>query len=43
MNVRNRALVASAALALTGSAFAEQVPRGDRPIIQASKDLKNGE
>ena len=43
MNVRNRALVASAALALTGSAFAEQVPRGDRPIIQAAKELTNGE
>ena len=42
MKTRNLAL-AAAALLLTSSAFAQRVDRGDRPIIQAAQELRNGE
>src|SRR5687768_5203539 len=37
------ALAASAAALLSGTASAQRVDRGDRPIIQAAQELKNGE
>jgi hypothetical protein len=43
MKVKTIFLVASAAVILNSSAFAQQVARGDRPIIQAAQELKNGE
>ena len=43
MNVRTLALVASAAVILAWPVSAQQVARGDRPIIQVAQELKNGE
>ena len=43
MNIRNSLLVASAALFLSGSAFAQRVDLAGRPVIQAAQALKNGE
>jgi hypothetical protein len=43
MKISNLLLAASAAITLTGSAIAQQVQRGDRPIIQVAQELKNGE
>lgn len=43
MNIRFQLLAASSALLLAGSAWAQRVERGDRPLIQAAQELKNGE
>jgi hypothetical protein len=42
MTIKTFALTASVAV-LTASASAQQVPRGDRPIIQAAQELRNGQ
>ena len=43
MNIRNSILVASTALLLAGSASAQRVELGNRTILEAALDLKNGE
>ena len=43
MTNRNLALAASAAALLSSSVLAQRVDRGDRPVIQAAQELKNGE
>src|SRR5215204_2296675 len=43
MNAKLLAMAAGAGALLAGSAFAQRVDRGDRPIIQAAQELDNGQ